>query len=127
MLGFRWSNDAGGVPASVLFSPDGRRVVAAVSSNFGGLRGWESESGHVAFSTLKDVPLSAVTFSLDPENRELFVGGKASGRGPHRGSELGTSRRVNGEIGSMAWGGTRTGKHVLAVKSSPTGATHKPI
>jgi serine/threonine protein kinase len=122
---FRWSNDAGGTPASVIFSPDGLRVVAAVSSDAGGVRGWETATGRSNLTLLQGSPVSAITFPFSPDASELFVGkGGSIVRLPlMQGSARTDAPHVKGEIESLAWGSSTTGKHVLAVelKARPDG------
>ena len=116
---FRWTNDAGGVPSSVMFSPDGRQVIAAVSSDAGGVRGWDAADGHAGLTALPGSPISAFAFAPKPESGELFIG-KKSGEivqwSLAQAAAHGEALPAKGDVGSMAWGGLPAGKHVLAVQ-----------
>jgi WD40 repeat protein len=118
---YLWSNDAGGAASTVVFSPDGRRVIAAVSTDAGGIRGWDAKSGHSDLAILQGGPISGIALPPDPQRREIFAG---SGNNIVRWSFIqeaarGGSPRVKGEIGSLAWGGSQSDKHVLAVQIKP--------
>jgi WD40 repeat protein len=120
LTAFRWSNESGGVPSSVVFSSDGRRVVAAVSSDSGGVRGWEAATGRPNLAALQGSPVTAVAFPLGPDTSELFLG---NGGSIVRWSLMQEAAHVEaphvkGEIGSLAWGGSPNGKHVLAVQTN---------
>ncbi len=113
----RWSNDAGGVPSSLLFSPDGRRVIAGVANGDGGIHGWDADTGHAVPAGFQGNPVLGLAFPPDSDGSDVFA---ACGNEIVQWSFIQETAHhapphVNGNVASMAWGGSPAGKHVLAV------------